>query len=558
MTLSFILSSIRRHGRVVVLAALLGAVAGIAVSVVRVSVYQADATLLIEPPDAVGGVTIDADKYAAAQLSLLSGTGLVTKVAAAVPGSSVKSIRDAVTIEFVPPNAVKLSAIEIEPVRAQHIANTYATEYLTDQKDRLTAGAKAELVSIDAQLAQVTAESDVLTQAIANAGTDAGKIVPLSTKLSGLDARASRLIDQKNEFQFVVDQELNSELIQPAELPKQPVGLTRVEWGLVGLFLGILGGTALAAAWAANSGRLLDVRQLEELLGAPVAARLPATGTLSRDPASGLEILPAKVASRIDRLCVRAEGVGPAHGRQLRVAVVGTAAECGVTTLSLMLGARMAQSRMTVGLVDADALNPWISRRLSRNVVSPLASTDGRSSWGVGDHSSRVVARGSATSSGRSSTPATDVGDAAQGSPGSRRSARANRSPAVTSAALAVATPDPAVEGVELSTLPTSVDRLVVVGQGPRAEQALQRANLEDVLVGLESVDVDVVVFDAGSMMDSALSVRLCQQVDAVVLLVPLARQSVDQIRVVRRLFEGRDVEILPVVTDLVARRELD
>ena len=62
--------------------------------------------------------------------------------------------------------------------------------------------------------------------------------------------------------------------------------------------------------------------------------------------------------------------------------------------------------------------------------------------------------------------------------------------------------------------------------------------------------------FDGGSLMDAALSVRLCQLVDVVVLLVPLSRQNVDQLRVVRRLFDGRPVEILPVLTDVVAQTQ--
>ena len=51
MTLTFLMSSIKRHVRLVVLVALLGRAGGIALPMVRESVYTAEASLLLEPPD---------------------------------------------------------------------------------------------------------------------------------------------------------------------------------------------------------------------------------------------------------------------------------------------------------------------------------------------------------------------------------------------------------------------------------------------------------------------------------------------------------------------------
>jgi len=199
----------------------------------------------------------------------------------------------------------------------------------------------------------------------------------------------------------------------------------------------------------------------------------------------------------------------------------------------------MAQSRMTVGLMDADALNPWISRRLSRSDADGAGRSAAKAKAAASaakNTKNRRSPRGGGTATAISAEPTVEIDESPQ-----------NVAP---SAALEKV-------GLELSTLETSVERLVVVGEGPRAEQAFQRSTLDSVWHALDEVDVDIVVFDAGSMMDAALSVRLCQQVDVVVLIVPLARQNVDQLRVVKRLFDGRSVEILPVVTDVVARRQL-
>lgn len=525
MTLSFILSSMKRHGRLVVVLAVIGLLGGLAMPFLRSGVYMAEAELLIQPPESAGA-GVDLDKFVAAQLSLLGSTALVKSVSDEVPGSSIRSIRNSVSVTLEPPNSVRIAVIDADPGRAKLIADQYAEQYLADQRRRLASVTDRELSLVTTQLTAVIAEIDRTAIALAANPTDAVVV----SKMTSLQDRRVRLEDQKSQLEFVASEQQGSELVQPPELPKTKEGLSPVEWALVGLFGGVFGGVVLAAAWAANSGQLLDARQLEELLGVPVAARLPVVGALSKEPSAGLEILPAAIASRIDRLCVRAEGVGAANGRQLRVAVVGTGAECGVTTLALMLGARMAQSRMNVGLMDADALNPWISRRLSRSAVELIGRAD-------------PVANGSSKSPVRP-VPSAVGARAASGSP-------AGEVELLSSAALEVS-------GFELTTLATSVERLVVVGEGARAEQAFQKATLETVWRALDDVDVDIVVFDAGSLMDAALSVRLCQQVDAVILLVPLARQNVDQLRVVKRLFDGRPVEILPVVTDVVARRQLD
>lgn len=553
MTLSFIVSSMKRHGRLVAVCAFFGLLGGLALPFMRTGVYLSEAVILLEPPTQSSGIPLDRDEYVAGQLSLLAGTELLGLVSEQVPGSTSRDIRNASTVSLEPPSAVKISAIDPDPKRAQLIATQYAEQYLGDQNRRELEGTEAELLSVNSQLESVNKELVDITAALARNRED---VVAIS-KLQTLETRKARLDDERSTLESRTLRPSASELIQPAELPKTKEGLSPVEWALVGLFAGVFMGVAAAVAWAANSGQLLDAQQLEDILGVPVAARLPVVSALSKEPSAGLEILPAAVASRIDRLCVRAEGVGPSNGRQLRVAVAGTGAECGVTTLALMLGARMAQSRMTVGLMDADPLNPWISRRLSKSVAEGVRPRDGRRKptgsdqpSGTSGRSRRGPARSSAAKSGaavatQEKTPKTPLSESDPDTASNGTTASA------PSAALELAR-------LDLTTLATSVERLVVIGEGPRAEQAFQRSTLETVWRGLDDVDVDIVVFDGGSMMDAALSVRLCQLVDVIILLVPLARQNVDQLRVVRRLFDGRPVEILPVVTDVVARRQLD
>jgi len=516
VTLTFLLSSIKRHLRLVILVALLGLGAGIALPFVRGSVYTAEASVLLAPPGTSTGFQ-DADKFIAAQLNLLSSTALLEKVAAKFPGETPRTLRQAVTVALEPPSAVTISAISVDASQAAELANTYALSYLDDQRERLTGSLDADIAVINDQIASLDEQTNEITSQLVLRPTDAALI----TQLNSIEDRRSRLLERQNDLQAQVDEGISSELTAPAEVPEKKTGLTPLQWALLGLFAGTFAGVGLAAARAAMSGMLLDAQQLEELLGSPVAARIPVVSELAGGPEAGLEILPVKVAARLDRLCVRAEGVGPADGRQLRVAVVGTAAECGVTTLSLMLGARMAQSRMTVGLVDADGLSPWISRRLSRS-----------------------GGNGSGEAAGWSGTTG----------PGASRGARGRGRAAGTE----VATVTQPGRELHPTAVPTAHERLVVIGEGTRAEQLFQEAGLDDVLDALGRTDVDIVVFDGGSLIDAALAVRLAQQVDVVVLVVPLARQPIDQIRVVRRLFEGRDVEVLPVVTDVVPRRRLD
>lgn len=523
MTLTFLLSSMRRHFWVVALVAVLGLGAGIALPFVRESVYTAEATLLLEAP-ASGGFQ-DSDNFVAAQLAFLSSTALVEEVAAAFPGETPRSIRTSVTVALQPPSTVTISAISTDAQRAAELANTYAQSYLLDQRERLTSRAQADLESVEAQIAELDAQTATLNAQLLQRPTDAALI----TQINALEERKSRLFDRRDELEGAIEQSIASELTAPAEVPKTRTGLSPWEWAAVGLIGGIFGGAGLASLFAAVSGKLLDARQLEELLGVPVVARIPVVPELAKGPEAGLDMLPAKLATRLDRLCVRAEGVGPADGRQLRVAVVGTSSGTGVTTLALMLGARLAQSRMSVGIVDADGLDPWISRRLSR---SQAKGGEPAAGWGSNGTRRRET---------EGDRP-TRTRNAPRGRSAVEASERAGGAPSVAAP-------------LRPTAVATAHEGLVVLGNGPRADQMVQAAGVDEVLAALSGTDTDIVVFDGGSVMDAALAVRLVQQVDVVVLAVPLSNQPVDQIRVVRRLFEGRPVEVLPVITDVAPRR---
>jgi capsular exopolysaccharide synthesis family protein len=168
-------------------------------------------------------------------------------------------------------------------------------------------------------------------------------------------------------------------VVDLASLPIEPSSLSPFATGGLGFGFGLLGGLALALTLERADTRLRDSRQIQELLGAPAIAIVPQTDWkakgFDRQSAPGPEILwdarsPFAESIRVLRTSIQLSGAS----RESRVIAVTSCQPAeGKSTLSMNLGASLAQGGKKVVLVDTDMRRPSVYGRLGLSDRNGLA-----------------------------------------------------------------------------------------------------------------------------------------------------------------------------------------
>ena len=503
MELSFVLSALRRRFWVVSLFALLGALPGLLTDPPISNEYRSAGALIIQQPT-LGTRTFfasDADRYVVSQLSVLESAALVTDVAQ-LNGVPVADVRQAVTIEQQPgTDVVEITAVYTDPDTARGIVQGYIDAYMDtlqtdlsdqDELDRLN----REISVLQNRLSTLNARiEERMAPHLARLARDQPPPVPpvdsvdpaAVTEKNLAEAELRELISAKNTLISDSRLRVNTQVIQNATLPTEPIPAGGQFLLAGGLFAGAMIGVIAALAWARFSTKVLDEDTASEILGAPVVAELPHYRSLARHPLAAFQSLPRSAIPVIDQLCVLAEAKARID-QPLSVVVVGTQRGAGATTLALAMADRFAGAGSSVVLVDADVRDP------------------------------RVTAIFNATGDG--GVPAVVANDGALIDQRGR--------------SVFTRTMDPEVS---------------VLGLGAnRAAASLRRDTVAPVLEAAHR-KAQVVVLDGGPALDLASTLQLTELVDAVVLTVPLARQKSDALAdLSRQLGSVRD-KLLPVVT---------
>ena len=158
---------------------------------------------------------------------------------------------------------------------------------------------------------------------------------------------------------------VNSETIQQAEVPDEPLGnaLAPLRWAIAVIFA--LLGVALALIATRFSGKVLDERDIEAALRRPIEARLPKSQALSGNLRDALTI-PAgetKLLDNLDRLASRIELASDIRGARV-IGVGGSKESSGSSTAAVALAARFSQRGNRTILVDADATDARVTYEL--------------------------------------------------------------------------------------------------------------------------------------------------------------------------------------------------
>lgn len=514
MELSFVIAALRRRLWLVALLMLVGLAAGVALTSSKQPEYEAKAELLILPRTSAFGATSqsDPDRFIAGEVAVLKGSDFAQEIRAKVPGVTFVDLVANVRIEQkAKTDVVSIVVRNTDAARAQAIANAYATVYVDDAAKRDSDSYATELADIEAQLKD-------LSEKIASIEVERAKITPNSTNVadrtrdaqlfeqtSSYRAQYTSLLGTQNNLRYSSKLKSRSEVLQLAVLPMVAIAAPRSLFAIAGVFLGLVLGMVAAVAWANSSRRLLDVLQLEEIIGAKSVGTLPLAKELTVSPKAAFENLPGKTAAIIDQLCVRAEASAQGETDALTIAVVGSQRGAGVTTVALGLAGRFARNGARTVVIDGDLADPSISR-----------------AFGALDDA---------------------------GIPGLlARLAAARKEPLPPGAP----TPVPPESLPARVFTPTSLPDVRVLGVGaPTKARSLHRTNVDVVIEASSRGGVDVVVIDGGPLLDAASTVRLCQVVDVVVLVVPVSRQQIEPLGVINRLLGYRSGDLLPVATKL-------
>ena len=515
--LSFVIAALRRRLWFVVLVMLVGLVGGAAFTSSKKAQFEASAELLIQPRSSAAGVTntSDPDRFVAGEVASLKGSSIADRVVEKVPGTSRSMLAATVRVEQkAKTDVVGIIVRADDPLVAQQVANAYVTIYIASSEARNSEGYNAEIDEIGAKLKDLSDKINVIETERAKLPLNSTSVLDrtrdaqLFEQTSSLRAQYTQLIATQTTLQYSSKLKSRSEVLQLATLPTAPIVTSRVLLAGAGLFFGTTLGVVAAVAWANASRRLLDVVQLEEILGAKAVGTLPLAKDLASGPRAAFENLPDKTAAIIDQLCVRSEASAQGETDALTIAIVGSRRGAGVTTVALAMAGRFARNGARAVVIDGDLADPAISRSFQA------------------------------------------LDDA--GIPGLlARLAAARKEP------LAPGAPPPVLPDSLPARVftPTSLPDVRVLGVGaPTKARSLHRTNVDVVIEAAARGGVDVVLIDGGPLLDSASTVRLCQVVDVVVLVVPVNHQQIEPLGVINRLLGYRSGDLLPVATRLKPR----
>jgi succinoglycan biosynthesis transport protein ExoP len=343
-----ILLTLRRHKLLIIACFSVAAIFAVGVSLAQQKQYTATASLLFRDPGFAQGVlganatsTVQADpnRQAATNLELV-GLDTVSARTAERVGDSITAdeVSEKVAVETKgQSDVISVSASDAEPERAQHIANSFANEFIAfraeaDKSKLLSAKRLAER-----QLARLSPEEE---------------IGPRGEQLSRGAERLGILASLQTG---------NAELVQPASVPESPSSPKPVRNGIVGGILGLMIGIGLAFLFERLNRRLRDPADAGDAFDLPVLGTVPESKVINEAAISlNASTLPfsEEESFRMLRASLRYFSVD----HEIRTLLVtSSTAQAGKSTVSWSL-ARVAAKTARVVLLETDLRNPTLAK----------------------------------------------------------------------------------------------------------------------------------------------------------------------------------------------------
>ena len=479
----------RRGVTLVIACCVASAAAAYSFSASSPSEYSASAQLLFRDPgldqklfgNAVFQPSADPDREAETNLRLVDLQGVADRVAKRL-GGGLKGADVSKKVEAAAQgrsDVVSITATDRSPRFAAELANSFATTYIAFRRE--------------ADRSRIREAGDLVKRQLENLGP-------------GSQARRRDLERRSEEIGILSSlQTGNAELVQTASVPTSRSAPKPVRSALLGGFLGLLLGLAIAYLLGRLDHTLRNAQEVEEILGCPVLAKVPKTKILADTgtAASGAEA----EAFRTLRTNIRYFNVS----REIRCVLVASGhAQEGKTTVAVNLARASAFSGARTLLIEADLRRPVIAHRLG------TVSTPGLSD---------VLAQD------------LDIRDVIERVAFELPSAGANggRTKDATESATDLAGP--------------TIDVIVAGAAPPNPADLLGSAAMQNLLAGLRST-YDFVVIDTAPLAVVADSIPLIHEVDGVILISRIGKSTSGQAQQLRDQLRRLDAPVLGVVVN--------
>jgi succinoglycan biosynthesis transport protein ExoP len=354
---------LRRRAWLIVLCVVLTAIAAVGLALRQDKQYSASASLLITDPGfgqrvfgqnytgqfdtperlmatnlRLARLQIVADQVARNFGEGITGGEVSGKVEVGVQGPSNSDL-------------ASVKATDTDPARAARLANVFAKTFISFRQ-----GAdQAKVRPVERRLRRS------ITRLTANRGN-----------IGLIDQLRSRLEDLKIVSSL---QTGNAELVQEATPPNSPSSPKPRRNGLIGAFLGLLLGLALALGREQLDRRLKHPDELEEQFGLPLLTSIPKSRELAMSGmnGSGPPVLPPVEGEAFRMLRANMGHFNP--GREITsVLVTSPAAKDGKSTVALNLAIAAAETGTDVLLIEADLRSPVLAHFLGVYAEKGLTS----------------------------------------------------------------------------------------------------------------------------------------------------------------------------------------
>lgn len=385
MELRFVTLALKRLWWIPILLGLVGLFLGGRLTSTDGSEFEATSLILVQPSDESisPAQTTAPDRFVASQISLLE-SNQISELVAEELGGDETALTVSRSLEFSQreeSDVVEIIATTSDAERSQAIAQTTADVYLAELERRvetLFAGERNELqtqlTDIDAQLVDVNVRLAAAAEPFLDQLGDESPIpVPsievldpaAATERATLLAERSTARARLEALELSTQNAVNSELIQPAEVPEEPLGnaLAPLRYAIAVVFA--LLGVAVALMATRFSGTVIDERDIETELRRPIEAHIPTSSALSGELVNALSLDDAEpeLVKSLDRLASRIELATDIRGARM-IGVGGSQAGSGSTTIATALAARFSQRGNRTVLVDADGNEARITLEL--------------------------------------------------------------------------------------------------------------------------------------------------------------------------------------------------
>ena len=371
-----IVASLLRYRLIVVVATLLGAVAGYGVAQQTPVQYESEASLILSDPGGPAWLgdnplpSSDRGAYLAKQANIMTSSIVLRRVVNSVGrGQSVRELRKRLKVR---PSAdmVGISIVATGPdsPSAASLANAVGIAYRNVAAERASEAAERASRSIEKIRVKRQAEFDASPTSLG------GQLTPRQQQLS------NQIVDLEQREQDVTEKFAlygdGVELLERAEPPEWPIQPKPKLSALLGALLGLLG-AGIWAWWAAARNQRAEGRgDPARILGAPLLGEVLALPASRAAAGSAAALLPPPESTVADAYHVvvasldhELAGVG---GSSVAVTSVGLGDSRTSTTLSIAAAA--SEENRKVLLIDADER----TRRLSELCSTHKAEGNGQ------------------------------------------------------------------------------------------------------------------------------------------------------------------------------------